>query len=98
MSTPQELVACVEKLASLPAVYHRIRDLLDDPDSSVLELSEAVSSDVAITARVLRVVNSVLYGFPGKVETVSRAVNLMGMQQVHDLVLSTSVIGAFSTK
>ena len=96
MSTPQELVACVEKLASLPAVYHRIRDLLDDPDSSVLELSEAVSSDVAITARVLRVVNSVLYGFPGKVETVSRAVNLMGMQQVHDLVLSTLVVAAFN--
>ncbi len=96
MSTPQELVACVEKLASLPAVYHRIRDLLDDPDSSVLELSEAVSSDVAITARVLRVVNSVLYGFPGKVETVSRAVNLMGMQQVHDLVLSTLVVSAFN--
>jgi HD-like signal output (HDOD) protein len=96
MSTPQELVACVEKLASLPAVYHRIRDLLDDPDSSVLELSEAVSSDVAITARVLRVVNSVLYGFPGKVETVSRAVNLMGMQQIHDLVLSTLVVAAFN--
>ena len=96
MSTPQELVACIEKLASLPAVYHRIRDLLDDPDSSVLELAEAVSSDAAITARVLRVVNSVLYGFPGKVETVPRAVNLMGMQQVHDLVLSTLVVAAFN--
>ena len=96
MSTPQELVACVEKLASLPAVYHRIRDLLDDPDSSVLELAEAVSGDAAITARVLRVVNSVLYGFPGKVETVSRAVNLMGMQQIHDLVLSTLVVAAFN--
>ena len=96
MSTPQELVACIEKLASLPAVYHRIRDLLDDPDSSVLELAEAVSGDAAITARVLRVVNSVLYGFPGKVETVSRAVNLMGMQQIHDLVLSTLVVAAFN--
>ena len=96
MSTPQELVACIEKLASLPAVYHRVRDLLDDPDSSMLELAEAVSSDTAITARVLRVVNSVLYGFPGKIETVSRAVNLMGMQQVHDLVLGTLVVAAFS--
>ncbi|KAB2964509.1 HDOD domain-containing protein [Zoogloea sp.] len=96
MSTPQELVACVERLASLPAVYHRIRALLDDPDSSVQDLANAVSSDAGITARVLRAVNSVLYGFPGKVETIGRAVNLMGMQQVHDLVLSTSVIGAFS--
>ena len=55
-----------------------------------------VSGDAAITARVLRVVNSVLYGFPGKVETVSRAVNLMGMQQIHDLVLSTLVVAAFN--
>lgn len=96
MSTPQELVACIEKLASLPAVYHRIRSLLDDPDSSVMDLAEAVSSDAGITARVLRAVNSVLYGFPGKVETIPRAVNLMGMQQIHDLVLGTSVVGAFS--
>ena len=96
MSTPHELVACVEKLASLPAVYHRIRALLDDPESSVHQLAEAVSSDSAITARVLRVVNGALYGFPGKIETVGRAVNLMGMQQIHDLVLSTSVVGAFS--
>ena len=96
MSTPQELVACVEKLASLPAAYHRIRELLDDPDSSVHQVADAVASDPGITARVLRVVNSVLYGFPGKVATVSRAVNLMGMQQVHDLVLSTAIIGAFS--
>ncbi|WP_374264272.1 HDOD domain-containing protein [Zoogloea sp.] len=96
MTTPQELVACVEKLASLPAVYHRIRALLDDPDSSIHEVADAVAGDPAITARVLRVVNSVLYGFPGKVETVTRAVNLMGMQQVHDLVLSTAIVGTFS--
>ncbi len=96
MSTPQELVACIEKLASLPAAYHRIRELLDDPDSSIHQVADAVAGDPAITARVLRVVNSVLYGFPGKVETVARAVNLMGMQQVHDLVLSTAIIGAFA--
>ena len=48
MITPQELVACIEKLTSLPAVYHRIRALLDDPDSSVHDLAEAVSSDPAI--------------------------------------------------
>jgi len=96
MTTPQEFVACVEKLASLPAVYHRIRTLIDDPDSSVHELATAVSSDPGITARILRIVNSVFYGFPGKIETVGRAVNLMGMQQVHDLVLSTSIIGTFA--
>lgn len=96
MSTPQELVACVEKLASLPAAYHRIRELLDDPDSSVVDVADAVAGDPGIAARVLRVVNSVLYGFPGKIETVSRAVNLMGMQQVHDLVLTTAIIGAFA--
>lgn len=96
MSTPQELVACIEKLASLPAIYHRIRDILDDPDSSVQQLAEAVAGDAAITARVLRIVNSALYGFPGKIETVGRAINLMGMQQVHDLILSTAVISALS--
>lgn len=95
MHSSQELVTCVEKLASLPAVYHRIREQLDSPDGSVVEVARLVSTDPALTTRLLHIVNSAMYGFAGQIATVSRAVQMLGLRQVHDLVLSMSVSAVF---
>ncbi len=96
MHSAQELVSHVEALASLPTVYARIREQLESPDGSVLEVARLVSADPALTARLLRLVNSALYGYGGKVDTVSRAVQILGLQQVHDLVLAMSVSSVFT--
>ncbi|NMG63471.1 HDOD domain-containing protein [Azoarcus indigens] len=96
MHSAQELVSHVEALASLPTVYQRIREQLDSPDGSVLEVARLVSADPALTVRLLRLVNSALYGYGGQVDTVNRAVQILGLQQVHDLVLAMSVSAVFS--
>ena len=83
------------KLVSLPDVYFRLKDILDDPDFAMAEVAVAISQDPSITLRLLRIVNSSFYGFANKIETVSRAVSMLGTQQVHDLVLATSVAKAF---
>ena len=83
------------KLISLPEVYLRLKSILDDPDFAMAEVAVAISQDPAVTLRLLRMVNSSLYGFTAKVETVSRAITLLGTQQIHDLVLATSVGQAF---
>lgn len=95
MKTAHEIVAGIEELASLPAVYHQVRGVLDNPDSSINDLSSVVSADAAITVRLLHVVNSVYFGLMSRVDTVSRAVSVLGMQQVHDIVLATSVSAMF---
>jgi HD-like signal output (HDOD) protein len=94
--TAQELALRTTELVTLPAIYHRVKEVFDDPEGSVLDLAKVVVADPGITMRVLRVVNSVFYGFPGKVETMSRAVSVLGMQQVHDIVLATTVTAVFS--
>ncbi len=94
--TAQELAHRTTELVTLPAIYHRVKQVFDDPEGSVLDLAKVVVADPGITMRVLRVVNSVFYGFPGKVETMSRAVSVLGMQQVHDIVLATTVTAVFS--
>jgi len=94
--TAQELALRTTELVTLPAIYHRVKQVFDDPEGSVLDLAKVVVADPGITMRVLRVVNSVFYGFPGKVETMSRAVSVLGMQQVHDIVLATTVTAVFS--
>ena len=83
------------KLVSLPDVYLRLKSILEEPDFAMAEIAVVISQDPAITLRLLRIVNSSLYGFVAKIETVGRAITMLGTQQVHDLVLATSVAQAF---
>ena len=93
---PQELVDSVVKIVSLPQVYVRVKGLLDDPDASLADVGEVIAQDPGLTARLLKITNSAFFGFPGRIETVSRAVTILGTQQLHDLLLATSVATAFS--
>ncbi|TVT50160.1 MAG: HDOD domain-containing protein [Denitromonas halophila] len=95
MHSALEIVASVDRLKSLPAVYHRIRAELESPEGSLNEVARLVTHDGVITGRILQVVNSPLYGFSGQIDSVMRAVQLLGMQQVHDLVLATAVSEVF---
>ena len=91
--TPEELVEGFSQLHTLPEVYLRIKAIADDPKSQANDLVRELSMDPALTARVLRVVNSPLYGMNGKVETLLSAVSVLGTRAIHDLVLATSVTG-----
>jgi HD-like signal output (HDOD) protein len=93
---PQELVDSIVKLVSLPQVYLRVKSLLDDPDASLADVGEVITQDPGLTSRLLKITNSAFFGFPGRIETVSRAVTILGTQQLHDLLLATSVATAFS--
>jgi len=94
--TMSELVEDSRSLISLPEVYVRLRQVMDAPDSSMEDVAKVIALDPALTARLLRIANSALYNFPAQIETLSRAVNILGLRQVHDLVLATSVAKAFN--
>lgn len=95
MMNAKELVIANENLFSLPDIYLRLKAVLDDPDSSILDMIAVIRQDPGMTARLLRMVNSAFFGQPAKIETVERAVNLLGTQQIHDLALSTTVTEVF---
>ena len=91
-----ELVKGVGDLVTLPDVFIRINQLVEDPDSTLDDISKVVSQDPSFTVRLLRVANSPFYGFSSSIETVSRAVTLIGTSQVRNLALSTSVSSTFA--
>lgn len=93
--SPLQLAQEVENLFSLPDVAIRLNDLIDKPDTSTQELVEVVQLDAGIAATVLRLANSAWYGLPSRVDTVSRAITLIGQKALRDLVMSTSVITTF---
>ncbi len=91
-----ELVKGVGDLVTLPDVFIRINQLVEDPDSTIDDITGAVSRDPSFTVRLLRVANSPFYGFSSTIETVSRAITLIGTSQIRNLALSTSVLRTFS--
>lgn len=91
-----ELAASVRDLATLPDIYLRLRRLANDPASTVGALAEVVSADAALSSRLLRLVNSPFYGLSSKVDSIARAVNLIGTDELCSLALVGSLDGMFS--
>lgn len=96
ISPAQELVQSCSNIFTLPEIYFRVRDVVDDSTSTMDDLADALKIDPAISARLLKIVNSSFYGFPRQIDTITRAVNLIGMQAVSDLVTATTVGRTFT--
>ena len=93
--TIAELVQGVSGLVTLPQVFLRINQLIEDPDSSTSDIARAVSQDPSFTLRLLRVANSPFYGFSSSIDTVAKAIALIGTRQIRNLALSMSVASSF---
>lgn len=92
----RDLVADNIDLVSLPEVCARVQELADDPDCTLDDFAAVVTHDPSLTARLLKLVNSAFYGFPSRVETVSRAVNLVGILALRNLALATAAVELFA--
>jgi HD-like signal output (HDOD) protein len=95
MITAQKLISNVTSLVSLPEIYLRVRDTINDPYSSIDKVSSIVSHDPNIASKILRISNSSFFGFASEITSINRAISIMGLSQLHDLVLSISVVRSF---
>jgi len=94
-NNPRQLVDGMEKLSSIPLVYERLNEAMFSQRSNVGQISSIIMQDAGLSARLLRIVNSAYFGFPRRIDTVSRAVMVVGTQQLHDLALATSIVKQF---
>jgi len=83
-------------LVSLPHIFTEINRVISDPRSSAVHVADVISKDPNLTARLLRIVNSAFYGFPSKIDTISRAVTILGSKELSTLALGTSVLNIFN--
>ena len=95
LGDPQSLIGPDLELVSLPEIFYQIEAVINNPRSSAFQIAEVISKDPGLSAKLLRIVNSAFYGFPKQVDTISRAVALVGSDQLHLLTLGTSVIALF---
>ena len=84
-------------LPTLPTVITQLISLIDNPKTSARNVSQLISTDQALTAKILKLANSAFYGFPREIATVQHAVVVLGFETVKNLGLSVSVLERFSS-
>lgn len=91
----EKLIERSGKLGSLPAIVYKVFEVMDDPKSTATRIGKVINDDPALTARLLKLVNSPFYGFTAKVDTVYRAVALIGHKELRSVVVAASAINVF---
>ena len=91
----QDLIKNVNNLISLPEISLRVNKLASDPNATAEDMARVISQDPALVARMLKIANSPFYGLSKEVDTISRAVSVLGTNKIRDLVLSNAASQAF---
>ena len=89
--TIREKIENINALPTIPKVLQKLLGVIENPRISLNEISNFIASDPALTIKVLKMVNSPVYGFPGRISSVNQAVILLGLTVVKGLLLGVSV-------
>ncbi|MDR0465946.1 MAG: HDOD domain-containing protein [Deltaproteobacteria bacterium] len=85
-----------DNLPTLPVALQEAQRLANDPKTTVAQLAEIIGRDQALSGKVLKMVNSATYGFPGRIASVQNALVLLGFNIVKSLLLSAMVFESAS--
>lgn len=91
-----DLVRGAVEVGTVQGLYERLTKVIDHPLSSAADVGRVIAEDPGLTARLLRLVNSPIYGFPSRIDTVSQAISIVGMTQLRDLAIGTSFMSLFA--
>jgi putative nucleotidyltransferase with HDIG domain len=84
-----ETVEDMSAMLSLPEIELRLRHLLDRPCVDDSELGKVLVYDPALSIQLLKIVNSTIYGFPGKIDSLSSAIKIIKSEALENLILTT---------
>ncbi len=85
------LVSGIETLPSAPAIYREMIEELNSPAASIPKVAGIISKDVGMTAKILQLANSAFFGLYQHVNTMERALTLLGIDTVVALVLTVHI-------
>lgn len=91
----EHMVEDVSTIHSLPLFYSQLSEAIDHPRSSIGDIAKIISEDQGLTARILKLANSPMFGYFSKIDTITQAVTIIGVVQVRDLALALSVMDVF---
>jgi len=80
---------------ALPDACFKIKALMEDENSVITDFANVISIDPSMTSRLLQIANSAIYHFPGEVSTISRAITIIGTQEIYNMMLVDVAGSAF---
>ncbi len=98
MKTSKNIEAYLSKireLPTLPTIYSTFMDVISNPRSTAKDVAEVICQDQSAASKVLKISNSSIYGFYGRVNSVSQAVTYIGFEEVKNLIISISIMKIF---
>lgn len=90
-----DLVKHEVSLGAFPDIYVRIKEVLESPTSSAEDIARVIATDPGMSTKLLKLVNSPIFGFATKIDSVPHAVSLAGTQEISTLALGISAINYF---
>jgi HD-like signal output (HDOD) protein len=96
MEIVDKLLKGVDDFPTLPTIYTTLSDVMANPLSTANHAADVILRDQASAAKVLKTANSSIYGFRGRIDTISQAIFYIGFDEVKNLVLALSIIDLFS--
>lgn len=91
----KQLVSRINRLPSVPSSYAKLLRALRDPEVPLQEVGKIVASDVAMTAKILQLVNSAFFGLRRHIGNATQAVSYLGLETVKALTLTVSAFSQF---
>lgn len=96
MKAAREFVSDMAEHVSMPEVYVAIRQLLLNTQTTIEDFVDVVETDSMLALRVMRMAQSEYFGFPRKCDSLYQAISLIGLMQLHDLMLGSLCMRTFS--
>lgn len=93
--TLETVVQRIDEISSLPQIALRVMEVANDPNSGAADLKEVVEADAALSARILRCVNSSTYAIRGEIASLQQAIAYLGLKQIRNLAVTAGVSGLF---
>jgi len=90
----RQALEALQSLPTLPSLLLQILETASDPDASALDLGRWITADQSLAASVLRLVNSAYYGVPRQIDSVPRAIVMLGFVEVRNLVFAAGAFAA----
>lgn len=98
MNSAEALIAQFKKIRTLPHIVAKLVQLVNDEESTLQDFEEVIRLDPALVARLLTLVNSSYFGLTRKVDSISRAVALLGMKNLHNIAVTDAIQGMLRRK
>lgn len=91
----QKKLDSIESLPTLPIIVQQIQQLITSRTANMSQIASVIARDQAISARVIKLINSAFYGIRSKITSIQQAIVMLGLNTVKNLVTGVAIVRSF---